>query len=143
MRDRPQFSPIVLTQFGSRPHCGLTVRTIVALLIAIAPWSVSAQTTPDDRLKEVVSKLRACVRTYAPSARAAGIQNTGDAINLFIETCTPPISILGNLSAPPARPGMLTLNDFADIGGAAQLPGGFRRVVGEEWTAFVEETRAR
>jgi hypothetical protein len=73
------------------------------------------------------------------------MQNTGDAINFFIETCTSPLrmSTLVNPGAEdsPPRPGMLSLSDYANIG--AVPPGIFRRVIGKEWGAFVEETRAR
>jgi hypothetical protein len=107
------------------------------------PWSVLAQTTQDENLKAVISKLRACVRTYAPAAQTAGMQNAGDAINFFIETCSPGISTIVNPraenSSPP--PGALSPSDFANTGAVA--PGIFRRVIGKEWAAFVEETRAR
>lgn len=102
-------------------------------------WSVSAQTTAqNENLLQVISKLKACVRTYAP---AAGEQKTSDAINFFIKTCIPPVDVLGNAGAAPARPGMLSLSDLANVG--AVPPGMFRRVIGEEWASFIEETRAR
>ena len=120
------------------------MRPVITLLLATVPWSVFAQTAQDENLKEVISKLRACVRTYAPAAQAAGIQNMGDAINFFIETCTVPLTVsaLINPGAVPApRPGMLSLSDYANVG--AVPPGTFRRVIGEEWAAFVEQTRTR
>jgi hypothetical protein len=111
------------------------LRTVIALLLATVPWSVLAQTAQDENLKEVISKLRACVRTYAPAAQAAGMQNTSDAINFFIETCTPPLTVSALINpgaAPRPRPGMLSLSDYANVG-AVPPPGIFRRVIGEEW----------
>jgi hypothetical protein len=70
------------------------------------------------------------------------MQNTSDAINFFIEACTPPLTVsflINPGSAPPPRPGMLSLNDLANVG--AITPGLFRRVIGEEWADFVEQTR--
>lgn len=121
------------------------MRIVVTLLLATVPWSVSAQTAQNENLKEVISKLRACVRTYAPAVQAVGMQKTSDAINFFIETCTPPLSVIDLTNAgaapPPPRPGMLSPSDFANVG--AVPPGIFRRAIGEEWAAFVEETRTR
>jgi hypothetical protein len=139
-------SPIILIWFWQFPYLRIgQLRIGIALLLATAPWSVSAQTAQNENLKEVISRLSACVRTYAPAARAAGMQNTGDAINFFIETCTPPLtvdSLINAGAAPPLpRPGMLSLNDFANVG--AIPPGVFRRAIGEEWVDFVEQTRTR
>jgi hypothetical protein len=117
------------------------MRTAITLLLATVPWSVSAQTAQDENLKEVISKLRACVRIYAPAAQTAEMQSTSDAINFFIKTCTPPVSFLGNAGAAPAGPGMLSLSDFANVG--AIPPGVLRRVIDKEWATFVEETRTR
>jgi hypothetical protein len=72
------------------------------------------------------------------------MQNTNDAINFFIETCTPPLAVstlINPGAAPPPRPGMLSLSDYANVG--AVPPGIFRRVIGKEWAAFVEETSTR
>jgi hypothetical protein len=72
------------------------------------------------------------------------MQNTGDAINFFIAKCTPPLTerALINPHIPPSpRPGMLPLSDYANV--RAVPPGIFRHVIGEEWSAFVEETRSR
>jgi hypothetical protein len=121
------------------------LRVAITLLFATLPWSVSAQTAAqNDNLLQLLSKLKTCVRTYAPAAQAAGVQKASDAINFLIETCTPPLSV-GALTnpgaAPPPRRGVLSQNDFANVG--AMPPGIFRRVIGEEWDSFVEETRTR
>ena len=118
------------------------LRTAITLLLATVPWSASAQTAAqNENLLQVTSKLKTCVRTYAPAAQAAGVQKTGDAINFFIKTCTPPVGVFANAGAAPAGPGMLSLSDLANVG--AMPPGMFRRVIGEEWASFVEETRTR
>jgi hypothetical protein len=109
------------------------------LLLAALPGSAGAQTAPNEKLVEVISKLRSCVRTYAPAAQAAGMRNSGDAINFFLKTCItlPP----GFADAGEALPGALPSSDLADVG--AVPPGIFRRVAGEEWASFVEQTRTR
>jgi hypothetical protein len=119
------------------------LRTAITLLLATVPWSMSAQTAaPNENLLQLLSKLKTCVRANAPAAQTAGMENTNEAINFFIETCTPPLSALTNPgAAPPPRPGMLSQSDFANVG--AVPPGIFRRVIGEEWASFVEETRTR
>ena len=102
---------------------------------------MSAQTAAQsENLLQVISKLKTCVRTYAP-AQAARAQSTSDAINFFIKKCTPPLGDLTNAGAAPAGPGMLSLSDLANVG--AIPPGMFRRVIGEEWADFVEQTRTR
>jgi hypothetical protein len=108
------------------------------LLLAALPGSASAQTAPNEKFQQVISKLRSCVRTYAPAAQAAGMQ-TGDAINFFLKICInlPP----GFADAGAALPGTLSSSDLADVG--AVPPGIFRRVAGEEWGNFVEQTRTR
>jgi hypothetical protein len=64
------------------------------------------------------------------------MQNTSDAMHFFIETCTPPLTVsaLIRVHLSPARPGMLSLSDYSNVG--AVPPGIFRRVIGDEWTAF-------
>jgi hypothetical protein len=117
-------------------------RTAITLLLATEPWSVSAQTAAQDQnLLQLLSKLKICVRANAPDAQAAGMKNTGDATDFFIKTCMPPIVLLGDAGVAPPRPGMLSQSDFANMGGMP--PGILRRVVGEEWASFVEETRTR
>jgi hypothetical protein len=72
------------------------------------------------------------------------MQNTSDAINFFIETCTPPLTVSALINpgaAPPPRPGTLSLSDLANVG--AMPPGIFRRVIGEEWADFTEQPRTR
>jgi hypothetical protein len=111
----------------------------VIFLLAALPGSAGAQTVPNEKLQQVISKLRSCVRTHAPAAQAAGVRNSGDASNFFLKICItlPP----GFADAGEALPGALSSSDLADVG--AVPPGIFRRVVGEEWTSFVEQKRTR
>jgi hypothetical protein len=113
--------------------------TSVMLLLAALPGSAGAQTAPNEKLQQVISKLRSCVRTHAPAAQAAGMRNSSDAINFFLKVCIslPP----GFADAGEALPGALSSSDLADVG--AVPPGIFRRVAGEEWASFVEQTRTR
>jgi hypothetical protein len=55
------------------------------LLLAALPGSAGAQTAPNEKLAQVISKLGSCVRTHAPAAQAAGMRNSGDAINFFLK----------------------------------------------------------
>jgi hypothetical protein len=89
-----------------------------ALLLAVVAASAAARAEQDQSLGQVISRLRACVQTNAPSARAIGMQTTADASNFFLGVCGPPPNDLGQIGAVP--------------------PGIFRRVVGEEWRAFVD-----
>jgi hypothetical protein len=100
-----------------------TLRTAITLLLATVPWSVSAQTVENDKLQQIVSNLRACVRANAPTAHAAGVLATSDAVDFFIKMCG------------------TTLNDLTNVG--AVPPGLFRVAIRNEWNAFIEETRPR
>jgi hypothetical protein len=95
------------------------MRTAVALLLATLSCSASAQTAQDQNLQQVISKLRTCVQTNAPSAQMTGVQETEDIFNFFLKKCGPPPSDL-----EPAKIGAIP-------------PGIFRRAVGEERRAFV------
>ena len=122
----------------------LRLRIPVALLLATASWSVSAQTSGNEKLDEVIAKLRACIRMYAPAARAAGTQNAPDAINFLIETCIPPVRVsdLTDPGATPSpQPGALSPSDLANVG--AIPPGLFRRVVNEDWADILDQSRKR
>ena len=121
----PYLSPIVLVQFQQCPNLWIgPLRVAIALLLVTVPLSASAQTTQSENLGQVISRLRTCVRTYAPAAQAAGVQMTGDAFKFFTDKCDPPLSDL----AP------------TDVG--AVPPGIFRLAISEEWVAFVGEKRS-
>lgn len=79
----------------------------------------------DDKLRQVVADLKACVRTQALTARASGIQTSDDAINLLFKACAPLPSDLA-----PEKVGVLP-------------PGLLRIAIRDEWNAFIERTRPR
>jgi hypothetical protein len=81
--------------------------------------------TKSDRLGQVISDLKTCVRAHAPTAQAAGVHTASDAINFFGKTCGPPLNDLD-----PAKIGVLP-------------PGMLRIAIGEEWNAFIQATPAR
>ena len=95
------------------------------VLLSFIPWSVSAQTVQDDRLRQVVADLKACVRTQAPTARTSGVQTSDDAINFLFKACAPPLSDLA-----PEKVGVIP-------------PGLLRIAIRDEWNTFMEHTRPR
>jgi hypothetical protein len=105
------------------------LRIAIALLLATVRWSLRAQTTQSENLRQFVSELKACVRTYAPAAQVAGVQATSDAVDFFIKAC---ILLVRLSDLPPAS---------ADLG--AVPPGMFRQRIGDERAAVMEEKRAR
>ena len=139
------FKPYCANLVSQFPYLWIgQLRTAIAILLATMSWSVSAQTAQNEKLNEVISKLRACVRTYAPAAQAAGTQNTRDATNFLIETCLPPFrmsDLLNPGAASSPRSGALSPSDLANVGAIA--PGLFRHVIGEELSEIFDQTRAR
>ena len=101
------------------------MRTAIALVLAMVPCSVSAQAPQNEQLRQVISNLKACVRTHAPEAQSVGVAKTDDPINYFIRVCSPPIADLD-----PARVGAIP-------------PGIFRVAIREEWNAITQGTPAR
>lgn len=99
------------------------MRIAIALLLAIVPWSASAQTGQNERLDELLAKLRACVRTHVPEAKAAAVKGIGDPVKYFLRVCSPLITDL----------------DPAKVG--AVPPGIFRVTITEEWNTITERTR--
>ena len=130
-----EFSVVVIFFLGAQ------LRIAIVFLLATVPWSVSAETSENEKLNEVLAKLRACVRTYAPAART---QNARNPLNFLIETCSPPLrasDLTSPGASPDAKPGALSPNDLAGVG--AIPPGLFRHVVSEEWADIIDPTRAR
>jgi hypothetical protein len=120
------------------------VKIAVALLLATVPWSASAETDQNEKRDEVIAKLRACVRMYAPAAQVARTQNNRDPVEFLIETCSPPLRVT-DLAHPKAasgsQPGAILPSDLAGVG--AIPPGLFRHIVGEEWTIFRDQKSPR
>lgn len=101
------------------------LRIAITLLLAIPPWSAPAQTGQNERLAEVIAKLRACVRTRAPDAQASAVKGMGGSVSYFIRVCSPPITDLDPAKVDAVPPGI------------------FRVTIAEEWKIITEETRTR
>ncbi|MET4425689.1 hypothetical protein [Bradyrhizobium sp. RT3a] len=101
------------------------MRIVITLLLAIVPWSAWAQIGQNEKLGEIIAKLKACVRTHAPEVQAPAAKGSGNAVDYFIKVCSPPITDL----------------DPANVG--AVPPGIFRVTITEEWDAIAGETRTR
>jgi hypothetical protein len=101
------------------------MRIAITLLLAIVPWSASAQIGQHEKLDEIIAGLRACVRTHAPEAQATAAKGIGNTVDYLIKVCSPPITDL----------------DPAKVG--AVPPGLFRVAITEEWNTIAGETRAR
>ena len=115
--------------------------TIILLLVAL-PWSISAQAGKDEKLDEVIGKLRVCARMYAPSVQ--GMQSPRNAIDILMEPCSPPPRLrdLDNPEVSPGpKPGAVLPSDLADLG--AVSPGLFRHIISEEWASFLDHARTR
>lgn len=95
------------------------MKSAIALLLLTLPCSASAQTTQTDRHGEVVANLRACVRDHAALAQAT----EGDPLTYLVEICRSQTGDMTGISPVP--------------------PGIFRRVVSEEWAAFLKEKSGR
>ncbi|MGJ4923971.1 hypothetical protein ACQR0Y_25165 [Bradyrhizobium oligotrophicum] len=100
------------------------LRTAIASLLVTAALLVSAR-AENDNLRQVVSNLKACVRTYAPTVKAAGFRTADDAVNLFIERCGPRASFLAPENVGAIPPGLL------------------RDAVRDEWSAFIGDAQPR
>jgi hypothetical protein len=101
------------------------MRIAVTLLLAIVPWSASAEIGQNEKLREIITDLKACVRTHAPEVQEPADKVSGNAVDYFIKVCGPP---LGDL-------------DPAKVGAAP--PGVLRVTITEEWNTIEGETRTR
>lgn len=96
------------------------MKLAISLLLLTLPCVASAQTTaPTDRHGEVVANLRACVRDHAASAQAT----EADPLTYLVGICRSQTGDMTGISPVP--------------------PGIFRRVVSEEWAAFLKEQSQR
>jgi hypothetical protein len=106
-----------------------TLSAVIVILVAAWPALASA----GDNADPLVEKLRACVRSKAPAARADGILTAGDAVPYFVRECLPDWGRL-----PVAG---LFRGDEAESAPARSVqaiqPGAFRIVIKEEWAAFL------
>lgn len=101
------------------------MRIAITLLLAIVPWSASAQIGQHEKLDEVIAGIRACVRAHAPEAQAAAAKGVSDTVDYLMRVCSPPITDL----------------DPAKVG--AVPPGILRVAIAEEWNTITGETRTR
>jgi hypothetical protein len=93
--------------------------------LAFVTEPASAQAGQNERLGEIIAKLRACVRAHAPEVQEPAAKGIGNAIDYFIEVCSPPITSL----------------DPAQVG--AVPPGIFRITITEEWNTITGEKQKR
>jgi hypothetical protein len=119
------------------------MRTVIVMLLATVPWSLSAQTAAQKQnLDEYISNLRACAQAHASEAQAAGVRTPDEAANYFVKVCISSIPVLGLFLAGPDVDGQKKSSDvFKDMG--APQPGIYRAVFREEWAAFIERTDKR
>jgi hypothetical protein len=95
--------------------------TTVLFALLILPISVLAQTSADEQL----STYRACARTHAPEAQAAGARTPDEAVAYFGKVCLPTFGLsLGSNDASKDKPEPLA-------------PGILRALFREEWMAFI------
>lgn len=79
-----------------------------------------------------VSSLRACVRAHAADAQAAGVRTPGEAENYFIRQCLPLVGMFLNPNNLPTK-----------VDDRSLAPGIYRRVIEDEWSAFLEGANRR
>ncbi|MBR0841916.1 hypothetical protein JQ607_17095 [Bradyrhizobium liaoningense] len=103
------------------------MRAAVLALLLILPFSASAQTPQEEQPS--VARFRACVRSHAPDAQAAGVRTAGEIADYFIKVCAPLFGIFlgSNNTSQSIVPDEETLP-----------PGIYRKVMREEWSDFVE-----
>lgn len=105
------------------------MRAAVGLLLVMLPFSAAAQTDREE--PPSVSGLRACVRARAPDALAAGVRTADEVANYFIKVCVPLFGIFLN-------PNNIQTEEIGPL-----VPGIYRRVLEEEWSAFLERANGR
>jgi hypothetical protein len=98
-----------------------------AILISLLTLSsqLSAQTHHGEQPS--VSRFRACVRSHAPDAQAAGVRTAEDAARYAMKACMP---LVGLFLDPNA-----SRNAEVEV----LPPGIYRAVLREEWGDFVEQ----
>ncbi|MBR0757810.1 hypothetical protein JQ604_37000 [Bradyrhizobium jicamae] len=96
------------------------VAIAIGLFVAATSWSANAQSDGRDKIETIVSDLRACARTNAESAKAAGIAAANDAFAHLYSRCQSMIE-----------------DDLKRLAPVAIPPGLFRIVLRDEWTTFI------
>jgi hypothetical protein len=116
----------------------VTSKTIIAVAAAFlltAGPSFGQQAHDDEPLQQLLSGLRACVRSHAAGAYALGVRATRDAEEHLLNRCGK--TVLNDLF------GSIAVNDRAISRVSAVPPGIFRVIVREEWAAFLESASGR
>ena len=98
---------------------------ITVLAVAVA-WPSLASAGDNAALE----KLRVCVRSHAPAARAAGIQAVDEAVQYFERACLPDAGQIPLVA-------LFLGSDRAVEPAEAVPPGSFRAVIREEAAAFL------
>jgi hypothetical protein len=116
----------------------VTSKTIIAVAAAFlltAGPSFGQQAHDDGPLQQLLSGLRACVRSHAAGVYALDIRATRDAEELLLNRCGK--TVLNDLF------GSIVLNERATSKVPAVPPGIFRATVREEWAAFLDGASGR
>lgn len=115
-------------------ECNMALRLIALTCLVLPTLSgpLSAQTEQDEKLKQVISNLHACVRANAPDAEAAGIPKSGELIEFFKKRCLPLLVFTPGQDVDPSLRGL-----------GALPPGIYPRSILEEWAIWTREARPR
>jgi len=65
------------------------------------PWLLSASAKQDEKLQQVITDLRYCVRMNAPHAHEVGINSQSKAVKFFFGKCGPRASDLLEIGSVP------------------------------------------
>ena len=106
------------------------MRAALISLLLMLPSRASAQ--GDQAEQPSISSLRACVRAHAADAQAAGVRTPGEAENYFIRQCVPLVGMSLNPNNLPTK------DDDRPL-----APGIYRKVIKDEWSAFLEGANRR
>jgi hypothetical protein len=104
------------------------LKATVLVLLLMLPWSVAAQTPRPDT--PYAANFRACVRSHAADAQAAGVRTANEVMDYFEKVCLPSFSEILQGSSNTSPP-----LDNIPMGEAVQ-PGLLRVIVKEEWRDF-------
>jgi hypothetical protein len=102
----------------------------ITVLAVVAAWPPLASAGDNAAL----DKLRMCVRSHAPAARAAGVQTAGEAVQYFERACLPDA---GQIPLVALFLGSDQVTGIPVEPAEAVPPGSFRAVIQEEAAAFL------
>jgi hypothetical protein len=105
---------------------GQMAKALMIVLALITARPSLAQSSREDRLQPLVSRLRTCVRSNAARAYASGIRTEADAVAFFRQRCD------------------TTIKDELAKGQDLLVPPGLLRIVmREEWAAFMASSNGK